>query len=72
MLCPFAGMGRPPKTPIFVAAVTIGTHSDAPPPAVPLGMRPLLGAIPADPLRVLLAEPALVQQAWDDLLAGRA
>jgi Type II secretion system (T2SS), protein E, N-terminal domain len=40
-------MGRAPKTPIFVTAVTIGTYSDAPPPVppVPLGMRPLLGTI---------------------------
>jgi Type II secretion system (T2SS), protein E, N-terminal domain len=38
-------MGRGRKTPIFVTAVTIGTYSDAPPPPVPLGLRPLLGAI---------------------------
>jgi type IV pilus assembly protein PilB len=39
------GIGRPSKTPIFVTAVTIGTYSDSP---VPLGMRPLLGAILAE------------------------
>jgi type IV pilus assembly protein PilB len=44
-------MGRPPKTPIFVTAVTIGTYSDPP---VALGMRPLLGAI--------LAERGLIDQ----------
>jgi type IV pilus assembly protein PilB len=35
-------------TPIFVTAVTIGTYSDSPVPPVPLGMRPLLGAILAE------------------------
>lgn len=59
-------MGRAPKTPIFVTAVTIGTYSDAPH-NFPLGVRPLAGTI----LERGLIEPTLVQRAWDDL-AGRA
>jgi type IV pilus assembly protein PilB len=62
------GIGRLSKTPIFVTAVTIGTYSDAPPavPPVPLGMRPLLGAILTergliDPAR--LAEALMEAQA---------
>jgi type IV pilus assembly protein PilB len=64
-------MGSAAKTPIFVTAVTIGTYSDALPPApsvppVPLAMRPLLGTILAergliDPLR--LAEALAEAQA---------
>jgi type IV pilus assembly protein PilB len=50
-------MERVPNVPIFVTAVTIGTYSDAPRPVppVPLGMRPLLGAI--------LAERGLIDRA---------
>jgi hypothetical protein len=67
ILCPFAGMGRPPKTPIFVTAVTIGTHSDAPSP-VPLGMRPLLGTILAE--RGLI-DPARLAEALAEAHATR-
>jgi type IV pilus assembly protein PilB len=52
-------MWSTPKTSIFVAAVTIGTYSDAPPPPVPLGLRPLLGAILAE--RGLIDPPRLAE-----------
>lgn len=71
------GIGRLPKTPIFVTAVTIGTYSDAPPPVppVPLGMRPLLGTILAergliDPARLAeaLAEAQATNQRVGEVL----
>jgi type IV pilus assembly protein PilB len=52
-------MRRAQRTPIFVTAVTIGTYSDAPPPPVPLGLRPLLGAILAE--RGLIDPPRLAE-----------
>ena len=74
-LCPFAGIGRPSKTPIFVTAVTIGTYSDPP---VPLRMRPLLGTILAergliDPERLAeaLAEAQATNQRVGEVLLRR-
>jgi hypothetical protein len=70
-MCPFAGIGGSPETPIFVTAVTIGTYSD---PSPPLSTRPLLGPILAergliDPDR--LAEALAEGRLWDEFLAGR-
>jgi type II secretion system (T2SS) protein E len=74
-LCPFAGMRRSSKTPIFVTAVTIGTYSDPP---VPLGMRPLLGAIlvergliDSERLTEALAEAQATKQRLGDVLLHR-
>src|SRR2546430_16724503 len=74
---PLRGLGAPPKTPIFVTAVTIGTYSDVPSP-VPLGMRPLLGTILAergliDPARLAeaLAEAQATNQRVGEVLLRR-
>jgi type IV pilus assembly protein PilB len=73
-------MGRAPKTPIFVTAVTIGTYSDAPPPGPPvaLGMRPLLGTILAERglidaarLTEALAEAQATGRRLGEILLGR-